>query len=212
MTWSTQLADFIANRGRPEFREPARRVVQELDRFNNPEAINSIEPMNAAGAIGIGINHQRKRFLIWGAVLFYGLLALLAFMSGPIRLREASGDLSAWVILIPVLGGFGTFFLLFSLKKPGPVAVVVANSTSLYVVSRAGLRMTPKDSLVSWSTDRVLIEFNTVTHKGATTHSVRLLRVPRQGGRKRLLFGTLLDPQAFEYWQQFGRAIDRFMM
>jgi hypothetical protein len=208
--WSTKLADFVAYQGRPEFREPARRVIHELDRFDNPEAINSIAPMDAAGAIGIGINHQRKTWFLLGALLFFGLLAIMAFTM-PFRLRDANGDLSAWVIILPMFGGFGTLFVLLYLKKPGPEAVVVANSTSLYVVARTGLRLAPKESLVAWAEEQVMVELATVTHNGVTTHTVALMRKRRDGGFKRALFRTRIDPQGFGYWEQFSEAIARFM-
>ncbi len=52
---------------------------------------------------------------------------------------------------------------------------------------------------------------NTVTNKGVTTHTVGLLRVPRQGGRKRALMRTRVDERLFEYWQRFANAIARYM-
>lgn len=211
MTWSTKLATFIANQGRPEFREPARQVIRELNKFDNPEAINCTEPLNLGVAIGIGINHQRKTWFLLGALLFFGLLIWLSWGLGPLRLRDPSGDLSAFVIIVPMFGGFGLLFVLLYLKKPGPEVVVIANSTSLYVVSRAGLRFKPKEILVPWAEARVLIDLQTVTHKGITTHWVGLKRQRRDNDRKSSLLRTRIDPQAFHYWEQFGQAIARFM-
>jgi hypothetical protein len=212
MIWSTELADFVANAGRPEFREPATRVIRELDKFDNPEAENGIAPFDAGGAIGIGINHQRKTWFLLGALLFFGLLAWMSWGLGPLRLRDPqSGDLSAFVIIVPMFGGFGLLFLLLFLKKPGPEVVVVANPTSLYLVSRTGLRFTPKEVVVAWSSDRVHIDLNTVTQKMITTHTVSLWRVRRDTARKSRLFSTRVDEQLFRYWEQFAQIIARFM-
>lgn len=212
MTWSRELADFVANAGRPEFREPATRVIRELDKFDNPEAINGIEPIDVGGAVGIGINYQRKTFFLFGTLLFFGLLIVFITLLGPVRLREPeTGELSAFVLIIPMFGGLGLLSLLLYLKKPGPDVVVVANSTSLYLVSRAGLRFAPKEVVVPWSSDRVQIDCNTVTHKGITTHTVSLSRVRRDTGRKSRLFSTRVDEQVFDYWNQFARLIARFM-
>ncbi len=211
MTWSTKLATFIANQGRPDFREPATQVIRELDKFDNPEAINCTEPMNLGGAIGIGINHQRKTWFLFGALLFFGLLIWFSWGLGPLRLRDASGDLSAFVMIVPMFGGFGLLFVLLYLKESGPEVVVVANPTSLYVVSRAGLRFTPKEIVVPWSEARVLIDLQTITQKGITTHWIGLKRQRRDNNRKWPLLRTRCDPQAFRYWEQFGQAIARFM-
>jgi hypothetical protein len=73
--WSTKLVDFVANSGRPEYREQATREK------------NGIAPMDLGGAIGIGTNHQRKTWFLLGAALFFGLLALMALTVGPPRLR-----------------------------------------------------------------------------------------------------------------------------
>jgi hypothetical protein len=212
MTWSTELATFVANQGRPEFREPVTQVIRELNRFDNPEAENGIAPMDAGGGIGIGINHQRKGIFLLGAVLFFGLLVAMAWTIGPIRLRDPqSGELSAWVMILPIFGGFGLLSVLLYLKQPGPEVVVVANPTSLYVVSRAGLRLTPKEIVVPWSESTVRVELNTVTHDMITTRTVSLLRIRRDTGRKSRLFGARADEQLFRYWQQFAAAINRFM-
>ena len=207
--WSTKLADFVANNGRPEYREPATRVIRELNKFDNPEAQNGIAPLDLGGAIGIGINHQRKTWFLLGAALFLGLLAMMAFTLGPPRLRDpGSNELSAWVLILPMFGGFGLLFILLYLKQPGPEVVVVATPTSLYLVSRHGLRFTPKEALVAWSEERVIIEMNTIHNKGVTTHSIGLLCQPRSGGRKRALMRTRVDEQLFGYWEQFRQAIE----
>ena len=212
MSWSTELATFVANQGRPEFREPATQVIRELNKFDNPEAINGIAPLDLGGAVGIGINHQRKRWFLLGAVLFFGLLLVFSWSLGPPRLREPqTGELSAFVLIVPLFGGFGILFVLLFLKKPGPEVVVVATPTSLYLVSRSGLRFTPKEAVVAWSEERVKIEMNEVTHKGVTIHSIALVAQPRHGGRKRALMRTRVDPQLFGYWQLFGEAIAPFM-
>jgi hypothetical protein len=212
MIWSNELADFVANSGRPEFREPATQVIRELNKFDNPEAINGIAPMNTAGAVGIGINHQRRMLFLFGALFFFGLLVVFVAMLGPVRLREPeTGELSAFVLIIPMFGGFGLLSLLLYLKKPGPEVVVVANPTSLYLVSRHGLRFAPKEVLVPWSSDRVHIDLNTVTHNMITTHTVSLSRVRRDTGRKSRVFSARVDEQLFRYWQQFAQVIARFM-
>lgn len=211
MTWSRELADFLAHAGRPEFREPATRVIRELDKFDNPEAINGIEPIDMGGAVGIGINYQRRTFFLYGTLLFFGLLVVFVVLLGPVRLRDPeTGELSAFVLIIPMFGGLGLLSLLLYLKKPGPDVVVAANSTSLYLASRAGLRFAPKEVFVPWSSDRVHIDFNTVTHKGITTHTVSLSRVRRDTERKSRLFTTRVDEQVFGYWEQFAHAISPF--
>ena len=212
MTWSTKLATFVADSGRPEFREPAKQVIRELDKFDNPEAINGIAPLNVSGAVGIGVNHQRKKWFLFGALLFFGLLVWFSWSLGPPRLRDPQmGELSAFVIIVPMFGGLGILFVLLFLKKPGPEVVVVANATSLYLISRAGLRFNPKEIVVPWSDDRVQVELRTVTQNHITTHWVGLARVRRDGGRKSRIFTTRADPQLFRYWQQFGQIIARFM-
>ena len=211
MSWSTELADYIASRGRPEFREPATRVIRELDKFDNPESINGISPLDVGGGVGIGINHQRKTWFLLGALLFFGLLVWFSWSLGPVRLRDAeSGELSAFVLLIPMLGGFGVLFVLLFLKKPGPDVVVVATPTSLYLVSRAGLRFTPKEVLVPWASNRIQIDLNTVTQKMVTTHTVSLSRVSRETARKTRLFSARVDEQLFRYWEQFAQAVAPF--
>jgi hypothetical protein len=211
MIWSNELAEFVANAGRPEFREPATRVIRELDKFNNPEALNGIEPIEAGGAVGIGINYQRRALYLFGALFFFGLLIMFITLLGPVRLREPeTGELSAFVLIIPMFGGFGLLSLLLYVKKPGPEVVIVANQTSLYLVSRAGLRFSPKEVLVPWSSDRVHIDLNTVTHNMITTHTVSLSRVRRDSGRKSRLFGTRVDEHLFRYWEQFAHAVSPF--
>ena len=184
------------------------RVIRELNKFDNPEAENGIAPMDLRGAIGIGINYQPKKWYLLGAALFFGLLIALGISTGPPRLFEpGSSELSAWVLLLPMFGGFGLLFVLLYLKKAGPEVVVVATSTELYLVSRHGLRFTPREAVVPWSEARVLFELDTVTNKGVTTHTVGLLRQPRRGGIKRALMRTRVDPQLFAYWQRFAEAI-----
>jgi hypothetical protein len=212
MIWSNELADFVANSGRPEFREPATRVIRELDKFDNPEAINGIAPIDAGGAVGIGINHQRRTLFLIAAIFFFALLVIFVTVLGPVRLREPeTGELSAFVLIIPMFGGFALLSLLLYLKRPGPEVVVVANPTSLYLVSRHGLRFTPKEILVPWSSDRVHIDLNTITHNMITTHTVSLSRVRRDTSRKSRLFSTRVDEQVFGYWQQFAQAVAAFM-
>ncbi len=92
MTWSTKLATFVADSRRPEFREPAMQVIRELDKFANPEAINGIAPLNASGAVGIGINHQRKKWFLLGALLFFGLLGWFSWSLGPGGVRLSVRD------------------------------------------------------------------------------------------------------------------------
>ena len=82
-------------------------------------------------------------------------------------------------MIVPMFGGFGLLFVLLYLKESGPEVVVVANPTSLYVVSRTGLRFTPKEIVVPWSEARLLIDLQTVTQKGITTHWVGLKRQRR---------------------------------
>ena len=212
MTWSTQLADFVSNNGRPEFRTQARQVIRELNKFDNPEAFNGIEPMDLGRAVGIGINYQPKKWYLLAAALFFGLLLWLGSSLGPPTFWDHErNEVSAWVLIVPMLGGFGLLFVLLYLKKAGPEVVVVATPTSLYLVSRAGLRMRPKEVLVPWSEYRVTVEMNVVKHKGMTTHSVGLLRVPRNGGRKTALMRTRVDAGLFRYWQQFANAIAPFL-
>jgi hypothetical protein len=210
MTWSTKLADFVSHQGRPEFRAQATQVIRELDRFDNPEAINGITPMDLHGAIGIGINHQRKKWFLLGAALFWGLLIWFSFGLGPMRLREVNGDLSAWLIILPLFGGFGLLFVLLFLKKPGPDVVAIATPTSFYLVSRAGLRFAPKEVVVPWSEERVLTKFQTITNKGVTSHILELQRQRRDGGRKTVFLRARVDPQLFGYWEAFANEFARF--
>jgi len=208
MAWSTKLADFVSHQGRPEFREYAMRVIRELNKFDNPEAENGIAPIDIGSAVGIGINYQRKKWYLLGAALFFGLLVLLGATTGTPTLHEpGSSELSAWVLLLPMFGGFGLLFVLLYVKQSGPEVVVVSTPTSLYLVSRHGLRFTPREAVVPWSETRVHIEMNTITNKGVTTHTVGILTQSRRGGFKRALMRTRVDPQLFAYWQRFADAI-----
>jgi len=62
--------------------------------------------------------------------------------------------------------------------------------------------------VVPWSEARVLIEMKTVRHEGVTTHTVGILTQRRDGGFKRGLMRTRVDPQLFAYWQRFAAAIE----
>ena len=87
--------------------------------------------------------------------------------------------------------------------------MVIAVPTSLYLVSRAGFRTTPKEVVIPWSSEQVVFELQTITQKMVTTHSIQMWRVRRDNGKKSSLLRTHVDPQGFSYWENFQAAVDQ---
>lgn len=211
MSWSTKVADFIASRGRLEFRQPANRVIQELNKLTNPKTENGIAPLDLGDAVGIGINRQRKTLLSLGAFLLFGSLLVIPLIMGPsIQWRDPeTGKLSGLTVVFPAFGAILAFIVLDFVRKPGPEVVVVANRSGLYVVSR-GLRDMPKETFVPWSASTIRIEAMTMNNKPFTTHSISLVRISRASRSKSRLFTTVVEEPVYRHWQQFSNAIARF--
>jgi hypothetical protein len=204
---SNPLERFISTVGRPEFRASALAVIRELNRFDNPEAINGIAPLALGDAVGIGLNHQRKFWHLATALLFI-VLSVVGMMASASLPGPDGGGPSGMVFAIPIFGTLALPYALWYLKSPGPDVVVIANSTCLYVAMRSTFLGTPTEKLIEWSQDRLQLELRSVTNTGVTTYHLALWRHARNGRRKSKILQKPVDEQVFGYWQQFSSAID----
>lgn len=210
-TRSTLLQEFAEHSGRPEWSTRVLRVIRELERFPEEEAINGISPIDEDGFVGIGVNYQRGKLPVLLTLWFSFLAAGMIYMSWPLRFIDPeSHQLTGAVLALPVLGGFALLGAMLWIKKPGPDLVIVADATGLYAVSRTRLRWRPHDVLVPWLRARIQIHQNSVTHNLITTNTVSVWAIDRQTGKKSHVCGARVDAAVFDYFTAFARRVQRF--
>lgn len=203
---------YLAEKGDPAWRDRALSVVRELARFQGPDAINGIEPLQVGSdSFGIGVNHQRS--VLWiiaglaGLVLgAFELAAIVAssrdssFSSAGAREFFASFALPALFLCEAGLSFAGYYFV-----PEGPSLVLVVDSSGAYLLSRAGLLgFTPRQRMFEWRDARLSLEYEHKKVRARPIHVLRIWHHSYPSRRRRCLSQLKVDPQVFEYWRRFS--------
>ena len=200
------LETFLREQGSAQWRDRARSVIRELNRFGTPEAINGIEPLSVGtDSIGIGVNHQRSVWYLLFAI-FIGVFILAFFLRLGIPGLRSNPTFDDLLVLVGVplfLSALPVASLLLYARPPGPALVFVADPFGGYLLTRSRTGFSGRERLIDWREWSLRVEFEEREVAATTIYFLSLWKVPRRRGMKRCIARIKADSQLLEYWQRF---------